>query len=179
MSSLKFYEINKSYVKYLKNFDKQIPDVDYESNNKFTCGVVLNIDGFDYFAPVSSFNKSQQTNLLIYDKGRPISSIRFSFMMPVPKTEVNLCDFDRKSQDYKDLVNAELKYCKSKENDIFLKAMKTYKIGTNRKHPLAFTCCDFKLLEEKCNEYEVEKQLEIETLAQVAITKIEDNNTNL
>lgn len=171
MGDLKFYEIDKEYAKYLKTFDKQVPNLEYQSNNKFSCGIVYNINGFDYFAPVSSFNMKQKTNFVIKDKGKDISSIRFCFMLPVPKTEYTLCDFSSKKQTYIDLVNAEYSYCKSNASEIYLLAEKVYNIGANRNHPLAYTCCDFKLLEQKCKEYESAKQLEVEALNEVAITR--------
>lgn len=38
---LKFYDIDEKYIQFLKTIDSQVPDVKYESNNKFVCGVML------------------------------------------------------------------------------------------------------------------------------------------
>ena len=65
-----------------QKIDRQIPNIHYSKNNKFVCGVVLNIGGIEYYAPISHTTKKYQTSLLIYDKETPISSIRFSFMLP-------------------------------------------------------------------------------------------------
>lgn len=54
---------------------------------------------------------------------------------------------------YRDLLNAEIQFCNRNIDKIMKMAKRVYKIGTNRKHKLAYTCCDFKLLEEKCKEY--------------------------
>lgn len=79
---LKFYDINEDYVRYLQTIDEQVPNIHYSTNNKFVCGVVLNINGVDYYAPISHTTKKYQTSLLIYNESVPISSIRFSFMIP-------------------------------------------------------------------------------------------------
>lgn len=79
---LRFYDIDEDYVKYLQTIDSQIPNIHYGTNNKFVCGVVFEINGVKFYAPVSHMNKKQKTNMIIYDNGKPISSIRFSFMMP-------------------------------------------------------------------------------------------------
>lgn len=153
MGKLKFYDIDIDYINHLKNFDKQIPNVGYDKHNKFFCGIVFQINGFNYFAPVSSFNKQQRTNFLILDKDKPISSIRFGFMFPAPDYVLNLKDFCNEQQAYKDLINSEIKYCNSNVHKIYKKAEEVYKIGINKNHPLSYTCCDFKLLEEKSLTY--------------------------
>ena len=79
---LKFYDIDENYIQFLKTIDRQVPDVKYDSNNKFLCGVVLEINRVKYYAPISHKTDKQQTNLQIFDNGVPISTIRFSFMIP-------------------------------------------------------------------------------------------------
>ena len=49
------------------------------------------INEFDYFAPISSFTIPQRTNIIIKDiSGKPISSIRFFFMVPVPQNVITV-----------------------------------------------------------------------------------------
>lgn len=62
---LDFYEVNVDYVKYLKQFDSRIPNVEYQNRNKFLCGTLFKINGLNYFAPVSSFNIKQSSNYVI------------------------------------------------------------------------------------------------------------------
>lgn len=150
---LKFYEVDNNYIIYIKNFERQIPDFNYDRFNKFVCGIVLNINDNDYFAPVSSFKQQQRTNFVILDRGRPVSSIRFSFMFPAPNEVIRLKDFSNEPQTYKDLINAELRYCNNNRDEILRRVRQVYRIGCNRNHPLANCCCDFTLLESKCNEF--------------------------
>lgn len=150
MSKLNFYEINKEYIQYLKEFESKIPNIDYEKHDKFVCGVVFKINDINYFAPVSSFNKAQRTNFLIYNENdRPISSIRLSYMFPVPSDMLKIKDFSKEEYKYKMLLRLELNYCNKNIESLLNKAKHVYSIGTNKTHPLNKNCCDFKLLENK------------------------------
>lgn len=154
---LKFYDVDEDYVKYLQNADSQIPNISYDTNNKFICGVVLQINGMDYYAPVSSNTKIQKTNLPICDKhGKVIATIRFCFMFPVPAsllTEKDFAEIALKDIGYANLLSTEFKYCKSIQTEILQKANNVYQIGCNKNHRFNYTCCDFKLLEEKYTEF--------------------------
>lgn len=97
---LKFYEVDSEYIKYLKeNADNKVPNFEYKKHKKFFCGIVLTINNFNCFAPVSSYNKKNQTTFLILDKDKqtnslkPISSLRFSFMFPCPNKYLSQKDF--------------------------------------------------------------------------------------
>lgn len=85
---LDFYEVNVDYVKYLKQFDSRIPNVEYQNRNKFLCGTLFKINGLNYFAPVSSFNIKQSSNYVIEVGNVPVGSVRYSFMFPVPDAEI-------------------------------------------------------------------------------------------
>lgn len=38
---IKFYSVDENYIDTLKTVDKQVPNIKYDSNNKFFCGIVL------------------------------------------------------------------------------------------------------------------------------------------
>lgn len=153
---LRFYDIDENYIQFLKKVDRQVPDVKYDSNNKFVCGVVFEINGIKYYAPISHKIVKQQTGILILDKGTPISSIKLSFMIPA-FDEVLKCknfkDIARQDASYAALLEAEYSYCSAHESDIKKKAMAVYKIGCNKKHKLNYVCCNFKKLEEYYLQY--------------------------
>lgn len=153
---LKFYDIDENYIQFLKTIDRQVPNVKYDSNNKFVCGVVLEINGVKYYAPISHKTNKQQTNLQIFDKGVPISTIRFSFMIPAFDEVLTYKDFQEIAKvdpAYASLLHAEHCYCSNNIIGIKAKALSVYKIGCNKKHRLNYTCCDFKKLEEHYMEY--------------------------
>ena len=158
--NLKFYEVDSEYIKYLREHgDKKIPNIEYEKHNKFFCGIVLTINNFNYFAPVSSYNKKAHTVFLIMDKDRknkelkPISSLRFSFMFPCPIENLNQKDFSKEDKKYQVLLRKELHYCNTNREKIKKMANQVYKLGINEKTRQKFNICDFKKLEEKCLEY--------------------------
>ena len=66
--TLNFYCVDQGYVDELKRIDPKIPNAQYEVHNKFMCGVLFEIDGLEYFAPISSFKKTQKTNFFIKNK---------------------------------------------------------------------------------------------------------------
>lgn len=81
----------------------------------------------------------QQTNLQIFDKGIPIATIRFSFMIPAFDKVLTYKDFRaiaKTDAPYAALLQAEYSYCSFHIMDIKNKALSVYKIGCNKKHKL-------------------------------------------
>lgn len=157
---LKFYEVDSEYIKYLKeNADDKIPNIDYEIHKKFFCGIVLTINNFNYFAPVSSYNQKAHTVFLIKDKCKntnqmkAISSLRFSFMFPCPIEYLTQKDFAKENEKYRNLLLKELKYCNSNIDKIKKTANMVYKLGLNENTRKKFNICNFEILEKKCLEY--------------------------
>lgn len=153
---IKFYDIDKNYINFLKTIDSQIPNIEYEGNNKFVCGIVLTINGINYYAPISHMTNRQRTNLQITENGRVLSTIRFSFMFPAMENVLTVKDFSviaQNNQQYADLLSAEYRFCRTHEAEIYNKALQVYKIGCNKNHVLNYACCDFKKLEEHYLEY--------------------------
>ena len=159
----KFYDIDKNYVNFLKSFEEKIPNISYEKRDKFMCGVVLKINNFDYFAPVSSFKKQQRTNFLIKNsKNKEVGSIRLSFMFPVPKELAIIKDFKKEELNYRRLLNEELSYCNNHSSKIYRKAEFIYNSVCDKTNDIMVkNCCDFKLLEKKSFQYCKEHNLKL------------------
>lgn len=153
--SLKFYTVDAHYINYLKTFDNKVPDTIYDRNNKFFCGIVININGFNYFAPISSFNKKQVTNLPIFDRtNKIISSIRFSFMIPVDMKYVQIKKIsDTSDRKQRQLLSTELAFCRRNVDRINAAAERVYNYGINKNHPQYINCCKFKELEKAAKKY--------------------------
>ena len=156
---LDFFQVSAEYIEYLQKFDNRVPKVDYSATNthdRFLCGIVLNINGHDYFAPISSFRTPQRTNIIIKDvNGKDISSIRFSFMIPVPRGVATVKRIaDEQSPKYRILLNMELQFCRKNANAIHSRARFVYNSVAVKKDPLMIkNCCDFMKLEVACAEY--------------------------
>ena len=156
---LDFYEVSADYISYLLSFDSKVPNVDYSKqsrHDKFLCGIVLTINGHTYFAPISSFAAAQRTNMLIKnEQGKAISSIRFSFMIPVPMgMATRKIIKDEPSPEYRRLLDLELQFCRKHSKTIYRLAKHIYNTVVNKKDEImAKNCCDFKKLESACAGY--------------------------
>ena len=68
---LYFYDVDADYIDYLKAWEKghrgftRVPDVVYENSRKMVCGIVLEVNGFKYYVPISSYKRQQSNNILI------------------------------------------------------------------------------------------------------------------
>ena len=155
MSDLNFYEIDTEYLRYLKEIDSSVPDYSYATNNKFFCGIVTQMNGFQYFAPISSFNKQQATNLLIKDPaGTDIASIRFCFMVPADDSVLKVKDFAlERDEKYVGLLSTELTFCRQNERRIQETAKRIYHYGIDSVHPQYKNCCHFLALEQAATQY--------------------------
>lgn len=92
---------------------------------QFVCGVVLKINGVNYYAPISHTTKKYQTSLLIYNKTVPISSIRFSFMIPAYDNvlnELKYSDISKRDENYANLIRVEYDYYVNNQDIIYDKA---------------------------------------------------------
>jgi protein AbiQ len=157
--NLDFYNVDTAYVDYLLRVDGRVPKTDYSTENrhdKFLCGIVMAVNGNDYFAPISSFKTKQRTNIVIKDeKGNGIASIRFSFMIPIPPGVASIKRIsDEKSPEHRILLNKELHYCRKNADAIRKKAHFVYHATVVAKDPLFVrNCCDFATLEAACAAY--------------------------
>jgi len=134
--------------------------------DKFLCGIVLNVEGHDYFAPISSFRTPQRSNIIIKDANeKDVASIRFSFMIPVPSSAISIKRIaDEPSPKYRILLNMELQFCRRNANAIHSRARFVYNAVTVKKDTLMVkNCCDFKKLEAACDEY-TKKTISVEKI---------------
>lgn len=164
MENLNFYTVDLDYVNFLKEAEtkkrgfSRVPNMDYgkDRKDKFLCGVVLEVNGQDYYVPVSSFKEQRSDNFLIYaETGRVVSSLRFNYMFPVPKELVAVRRVATEpDQRYRRLLLQELQYCIDNQETIRKLAKRTHKRVLQGHNPgLVANSCDFLLLEEKCRAY--------------------------
>lgn len=164
MKTLLFYTVDNEYIKYLSQFEKNVSYNKTEiGNSRPYLGIVLNIEDYEYFVPLYSYKehykkyKNNPSFFFVYDrKNRPLSIIKFSAMIPVPKKNriIQLLKYNEKDNKYKDLINAEYRYINSNKDEIYKKANKMYIAVTKHKNNFLKTiACNFKLLEEKSMKY--------------------------
>lgn len=163
LSTPYFYYVEDEYINFLKkkeiekrNFTR-VPNVHYWNTKKFVFGAVLEINNMLYFAPVTSYAKSQEDLILLRDKkdNKILGSIRFNYMIPVPKQCLHKLEIKSLPTEKSRIhTSKELSFCRRKRDNIYKIALKTYKRVTEKKNEeLVANSCDFNLLEQAYQEY--------------------------
>ena len=160
MGKLRIYEINAGYIDYLASF---IPHLFHnkksgQQNERKYIGIVLEVRGQQYFAPLSSFKEKHRymNEGLDLIKIKRLAVINLNNMFPVPPSQIVNFDIKKvKDQKYKALLQREYRVIASIEDKICENAGKLYeyKIEKGDSTPLAERCNDFLLLEEKAIEF--------------------------
>lgn len=158
MRGLKLYEINPKYIKYLAQYQEHIFISDGNKASRKYIGVVLQINGMNYFAPLSSFKSKHKRMKESVDfiKIRDYAVININNMVPVPEGEYHLVDVDgTKDMQYRYLMQAESREINRKRNRIIKNADIVYKhkLRNGDTTPLARRTNDFIELEKRCKQY--------------------------
>ena len=160
MENFKIYEIENSYVDYLIPFAPHLfhNKKEKQENERKYIGIILTVNGLDYFAPLSSFkekHKKMKNNIDFLKVGN-YAVINLNNMFPVPKSQCIYVDISKEpNPSYKALLSAEYRIITSLSDKILknAKSLYEYKMKNGNSTPLAKRCNDFKLLESKCKEY--------------------------
>ena len=168
---LNLYSVSDSYIKYLRQFDEKIYDNKEEirTHERKYLGVVLTVNEFNYYIPMSSPKKSDsrdfkneiiredaKTIIRMKEGGRLYGTLRISNMIPVPITELEPYSISNETDiKYKDLVMGELRYINNNKNKIVKYAKIVYNQRIkNIDIPYIKNTVDFRLLEEKLKEWD-------------------------
>lgn len=160
MENIKLYEIDSRYIDYLAEtephlFHNKKPG---QQNERKFIGVVLKVNGMDYFVPLSSFKpkhyKMKESTDFI--KIKDYAVININNMFPAPLSVCTYIDINmQKNPKYKSLLLAEYRYIKSIQEKIRKNAETLYnlKVVKKEKSPLTDRCNNFEQLEKSCAEY--------------------------
>ena len=157
--TIKFYTVNEEYINYLSKFDNHV-SWNKEQKRPYV-GIVLRVEKYLYFAPLYSYKigydkyKDNPSFLRVENrKGKNVSIIRFTEMIPVPETAIQLLDFNIRGNKYRDLLQAESDFINNNKNIVYSKARKLYKNVVHIKIPFFINIsCNFELLEQKLEKY--------------------------
>lgn len=160
METLCLYEIDPKYIGYLSQFEEHLfrnRKISQNFTRKYV-GVVLKINGFDYFAPLSSFKQKHKwlSETIDFVKIGMYAVINLNNMFPAPMQTYTKVAIDAiQDKHYKSLVRSEYRIIKQKSALIVANSKVVYdhKLTNDGKSKLAMRCNDFKLLEEKCMDY--------------------------
>lgn len=153
------YEVNEKYVDYLVPhaphlFHNKKPG---QSNNRKYIGVILEVNGYSYFAPLSSFKEkhTRMQETIDFLKIGNKAVININNMFPVPSGMATRVDINAiKNRPYRDLLREEYRIIKVRSPLIFKNAKVVYDRKLKDKNSaLAKRCNDFAFLEELCQTY--------------------------
>lgn len=164
MARLELYEACPNYVKYLRQFDENVLAEKATFKQKRYVGTIIPINSQLYFLPLSS-PKEKHDNIdgrldtYKLDSGN-LGVININKMFPINKenaTRIKIKDVTNKQ--YRYLLKKQYKYMNDKKAIIDNRANKVYIMATKEEalreyeEKVKKRCCNFRLLEEKLEEY--------------------------
>ena len=159
MKTLKIYEIDPKYILYLSKFQEHLFLSDGDKSNRKYIGIILEINNYKYFAPLSSFkekHKKMKENVDLI-KIRDYAVININNMVPVPNRAYKLVDINGvKDRNYRFLLQAENREINKQKNRILKNAsiVYTHKLKYKNSTLLSKRTNDFSLLEKAYNNYD-------------------------
>ena len=165
MEKLLFYEIDEKYIDFLSQFSEHLfhnAKVSQTYSRKYI-GILFEINGIKYFAPLSSFKPKHKrlSETVDFIKIGDMAVINLNNMFPVPETAYSLKNPNtEQNQQYRTLLNNEIRIIKQKTEQIINNAKTVYnhKMTNDGKSKLSQRCNNFKLLEEKYKEWTPSKK---------------------
>lgn len=170
---LNLYSISDKYIKYLRKFDERIYDNKEETrtHERKYLGVVLTVNEFNYYIPMSSPKKSDyidfnkkiirkdtKTIIRMHEGNRLYGTLRISNMIPVPITELEPYILSsEKDLKYREVIIGELRYINNNSHKIIKYANIVYNQKI-KNIDIAYVknTVDFKMLEEKLKKWNEE-----------------------
>lgn len=160
MEPIEIYEIRAAYVDYLLPFAPHLfhNRKKGQVNERKYIGVVLQVNGMDYFAPLSSFKPkhAKMKETLDFIKIKDYAVINLNNMFPAPRSECTYVNIQEvRDPSYQALLRSEYRFIKSIQTKIKKNASALYKhkLTKGDATPLAKRCNDFALLEEACRKF--------------------------
>lgn len=157
---MNLYIADINYCNYLHYYEPKIPYVENEKENRPFIGVVLCVNGKNFFAPLTSPKKKHKTmkdmqDFLRIDSG-VLGGINLNNMIPIPRRFLERIEIEQiKDTKYKNMLKAQMSWINKNALRITNRARNLYYLVLENKatKDLISRCCDFKLLEIKCQEY--------------------------
>ena len=170
---MNWYVVDKKYVSYLQKFDKRVGYVEYGEKLKLHIGIIIGVDGFKYYIPVSSpkskhakMKNSVDFHKIIDPETKTLFAVfNINNMIPVPDSCVTQLKYntidkfrtfanEKEKTDYIYLLQNEKAVIDRLGNVLKIKAQKLlFKVCEDPESNLAKRCCNFRLLQEKSKEY--------------------------
>lgn len=160
MDNIKLYEVNEKYVEFLVPYAPHLfhNSKEGQQNSRKYIGIILQINGKDYFAPLSSFKEKHKRmqETLDFIKVKNYAVINLNNMFPVPQKEYTYINISsEKNPKYKALLQAEYRFIKAIQEKIRKNAKTLYnhRIKNGNSTSLGKRCNDFEQLEIAYTEW--------------------------
>lgn len=162
---ISLYEIDDNYIEYLRKFDKKVlsPKVEDRKFTRKYVGILLHNKEYKYFIPLSSYKAEVYDSMYESPSLKKIGDmavLRINNMIPVIDSVIHRINFrDEKDSQYRLLLQNEYRIIKSREREIRTDSRIVYYYrlnDRNKEKGLYKICCDFRLLEEKSKEYNID-----------------------
>jgi protein AbiQ len=155
---LKIFEVKSEYIQYLSNYQNHLFLHTNEKDKRKYIGIVFQINGINYFAPLSSYKTKhvKMRESVDFIKIKDYAVINLNNMIPVPNSQIVEIDINKeKDLSYRYLLQAESREINRQKNRIRKNAEIVYshKIHNGDSTALAKRINDFELLEKLCREY--------------------------
>lgn len=173
---LDFFHIDKNYIQFLRDsgHDSVENNYDGKNNQKPYLGVVIRINGYNYFAPLSSpkpkYFKTADSNPTMFKiikrkkdgKLRLLGVVRLNNMLPVPREALTHIEINKiEDLHYKNLLLSERRVILSNVSKIKYKARKMYNLITNKRNEFYLSISnDFPAIEKLFRQYINQKENE-------------------
>ena len=163
-TELVLVRIDIGYCNYLRKFDDKVPYNYSDKELRPFIGVLFQIDGCKYFAPLSSpkpkhLKMKNKLDFLRLDNGK-LGAINFNNMIPVYDNNIVKIGLDEvcltnKEKKYQKLLKEQIYWLNRNSEKLYGRSRKLYGsyVGGKLDKKIASRCCNFKLLEEKCKIY--------------------------
>ena len=158
--NIQLFEVSSKYINYLLPYASHLfhNKKPGQNNERKYIGIVLEVNGFKYFAPLSSYKPKHEkmSEGLDFIKLGRYSVINLNNMFPIPDGLYTYVDISREANPhYRSLLMAEYRIIRVKQDLIRKNASVLYKhkIENGDATSLSKRCNDFQKLEEVCKEY--------------------------
>lgn len=162
--NLKLIRVDTKYCDYLREFDSKVSYNKYEKELRPFIGVLFTIENIEYFAPLASPKpkhlKMRNTIDFFKIKQGELGAINFNNMIPVKENNYKLIDLDKipitnEEKKYQKLLKEQLDWLNENYIQVKNKAFNLYNLYNKNRlsENIKSRCCNFKLLEKKCIEY--------------------------
>ncbi|MEC9485484.1 MAG: type III toxin-antitoxin system ToxN/AbiQ family toxin [Candidatus Izemoplasma sp.] len=147
--------VKDKYIKHLRKIDNKVPK-NYNQKRPYV-GVLITINGYNYFAPLSSpKNKHKKMSNSMLDvfkiKQGEYGIVNLNNMIPVHESQIIEFDFNNEDYQYRLILINQYIHLKKGKNQLERKARVLYEKVKNG-HQISERCCDFEILEDACSNF--------------------------